>query len=175
MNPNLEVCPYCQGEYTEKRLKEHIRDIHPENYAPPEIPIKPKSTPKNPLSTIKAMLQDENEILQLMRMNRELRADINGDKPQKPEVNPLEIFEKGRQSEREFIKQREQELQLLKENLKQELKLENGNEDDIGKEILKSIIGGALNVTNTNTRRNVVISESDKQPTSENPGNTRTD
>jgi len=168
----LSVCPYCQGEYTEKRLKEHIRDIHPEQYTPPERPINPKSTAKNPFTTIKAMLQDENEILQLMRMNRELRADINGEKPKIPDQNPLEIFDKIRQAQKEAILEERERIAQVREMVK----LENVSEDDFEKEMLKNILGGALqNVTNTNARRDVAIPEGNKQPTRQDTANTQQD
>jgi len=152
-------CPYCEGTFA--NLDKHVKLQHPEQYTPPERPISPKSSTKNPFTTIKAMLQDENEILQLMRMNRELRADIHGEKPKPQEQNPLEVFDRIRQAQKEAILEERERIQAVR----QMLQTETGTEDDFEKEIIKNILGGAIqNVTNANTRRNDIIPESNQQP-----------
>lgn len=166
----MTKCPYCDGDFF--KLDKHIQMIHPEQYTPPERPLTPKSTTKNPFTTIKAMLQDENEILQLMRMNRELRADIHGEKPKTPEQNPLEVFDRIRQAQKEAILEERERIQAVR----QMLQTETGTEDDFEKEIIKNILGGAIqNVTNANTRRNDAIPESNQQPTKTNPRDTTQD
>jgi hypothetical protein len=90
------------------------------------------------------MLKDQNEMLMLMALRKDLIKGIN-DTPQKD--GGLELLEKVQDAQRQAVQDERERIKAIKA----ELQLEPGKDDDYGDALIKSIIGGAI--TNANANR----------------------